>query len=688
MTRYFPILLILTAFVAWSCEPADKGKGTDGSGPGDGKHHGITLANMDTTVSPREDFFHYTNGGYIANAEIPGEESSWGVFQELREGTDADVRAIMEECMNANAKKGSLEQIIGDYYGSAMDSAAAEEAGLKGIQPFLDEVDAIASTDDLMKVLAKFHKSGISGGFGFWIDSDDKNSNAMIAKLFQGGMGLPDRDYYLDDSERRKDIRDSYVDYINTIFRLAGATEEEIESNSTTIMAMETDMARASMGVVDRRDPDKTYNKMDLAGLQQTAPNLNWAAYFDGLGLNDPGELVVGQPDFFANLDKMSGTFSLDDWKVYLRWTLMRSMASYLSNDYVMADFEFYSKKLSGAEKIRPRWRRSVENANWALGMAMGKKYVEAHFSPKAKEIALGMVHNILDEMKVRLAKLDWMSPETREKAIHKVSTVNPKIGFPDKWRDYSGLEILPGDYVGNVLKTRAFNFEYRRDKLGRPVDKTEWGLPPQIVNAYYNPSMNEIVFPAGILQAPFFDEHVDMALNYGGFGAVIGHELIHAFDDQGSKYDADGNLNKWWTDQDSINFVARTKLVVDQYSAYKVLDSVPINGRLTLGENIADIDGLRISYHAWQRSLEGQEPAPKKDGFTPEQRFFVNYGQIWSSKMRDAYLEQMIATNPHSPAQYRVIGSTSNLPEFYAAFDVKEGDPMWRPDSLRVVIW
>jgi putative endopeptidase len=688
MNRYLSILLILTAFVAWSCDPADKGNGTGEKGSDEDTHRGLTIANMDTTVSPREDFYHFTNGGYIAHTEIPGEESSWGVFQELREGTDADVRAIMEECMTAHAKKGSIEQIIGDYYGSAMDSAAAEKAGLSGVQPFLDEVDAIASVDDMMQVIALLHKSSISAGFTFWIDSDDKNSNAMVAKLYQGGMGLPDRDYYLDNSEKRKDIREGYINYIKEIFRLSGVSDEVGAANAAKIMAMETDMAKASMGIVERRDPDKTYNKMNLDGLAKVAPELNWVAYFDGMGLADPGDLVVGQPAFLANLGKMTGRYSLDDWKVYLRWSLLRSMAGFLSNDYVMADFEFYSKKLGGAEKIRPRWRRAVENANWALGMAMGKKYVEAHFSPKAKEIALGMVDNILEEMKMRLAKLEWMSPETREKAIHKVSTINPKIGFPDKWRDYTGLEIVPDNYVANVLKTRAFNFEYRRDKLGKPVDKTEWGLPPQIVNAYYNPSKNEIVFPAGILQAPFFDEHVDMALNYGGFGAVIGHELIHAFDDQGSKYDADGNLNNWWTDADRENFDARTKLVADQYSAYKVLDSLPINGQLTLGENIADIDGLRISYHAWQRSLESKEAAPMKDGFTAEQRFFVNYGQIWSSKMRDAYLEQMIATNPHSPAQYRVIGSTSNLPEFYAAFNVKEGDPMWRPDSLRVVIW
>ncbi|MEM1000551.1 MAG: M13 family metallopeptidase [Bacteroidota bacterium] len=682
MTRFFS-LLMLSALLVWSCGETD----TPNADNPEAESPGLRLGNMDTTVSPREDFFHYTNGGYIAQNEIPPEESSWGVFQELRDGNDFRVREIMEACRTAGGEKGSIEQMVGDYYQAAMDTAAIEAAGLSGIEPLLAEVDAIANTEDLIAVLAKFHRQGISGGFTFWIDQDDKNSQAMVAKLYQGGMGLPDRAYYLDDNPRYQTLRTAYEEYIAEVHRLTGAEEAAAAESAATVMKMETALAQSAMGIVERRDPDKTYNRMDLMGLETVAPGLDWRAYFSGIGLAEPGDFVVGQPKFFMNFADMTATYSLDEWKTYIRWSLLRSLASDLNRELVMADFEFYGKQLNGAEQIRPRWKRVVSGANRALGMAIGKKYVDQHFSPTAKKIALEMVDNILAEMTERLGQLEWMGEETREKAIYKVSTITPKIGYPDKWRDYTGLEITD-NYLQNVLNARAFNFQYRIDKVGKPVDKTEWGLPPQIVNAFYNPSMNEIVFPAGILQAPFFDERVDLALNYGGFGAVIGHELIHAFDDQGSKFDADGNLNNWWTEEDRKNFEARTQLVVDQYNAYKVLDSLPINGRLTLGENIADIDGLRISFYAWKRSQTGKEAPASGDGFTPEQRFFINYGQIWSSKMRDQYLQNMIATNPHSPAQYRVIGSTSNLPEFYAAFNVQPGDPMYRPDSLRVVIW
>lgn len=690
MTRYTTLTLICgVLLLGWGCKTEPNSPGHTGDAPAPDAHHGLRLANMDTAQSPRHDFFHYANGGWIATHEIPAEERSWGVFQELREGTDKAVHDILKKCAEMETQKGSIEQMIGDYYGSGMDSAAIEATGLSGLQREIDLINGMNSLDDLANVLAHFHSHGISGGFGFWIDVDDKNSTQRVPKLYQGGMGLPDRDFYLDDNPRRAKIRAAYLKYMATVFGLGGDDEATAAAKADKVMAVETAMAKASLGVVERRDPDKTYHKMSMADLQNISPAVNWKAYFDGIGLPNPAEMVVGMPDFFKALSTLASENSLEDWKVYLHWSLLRSMSSYLPNAYVMADFEFGGKTLNGTEQIRPRWQRVVSDANWALGMAIGERYVKEHFSPNAKQIALGMVDNILNEMKGRLQNLAWMSPETRQQAVHKVNTIIPKIGYPDEWRDYSGMVINKADsYVQNALRARAFNFKYRADQVGKPVDKTEWHLPPQVVNAFYNPTQNEIVFPAGILQAPFFDEHVDMALNYGGFGAVIGHELIHAFDDQGSKYDADGNLKNWWTDADRENFEARTQLVVDQYEAYKVLDSVPINGRLTLGENIADIDGLRISYAAWKRSLDKQESDPMKDGFTREQRFFVNYGQIWSGKMRDEAMRMMIATNPHSPAQYRVIGSTSNLPEFYAAFGVQPGDPMYRPDSLRMEIW
>lgn len=684
MRRYYYLITLLPALALWGCGGTSDSNSNINSV--DEEFHGLRLENMDTTVSPREDFFRYANGGYLANTEIPPEESSWGVFQELRENTAKRVRTILESASDNNPGKGSVAQQIGDYYKSGMDSTAINERGAEALKPYLEKIDGVSSWDDVLRTLGWFHKRRIGGGFGLWADSDAKNSKMTIINLFQGGMGLPDRDYYLDDSPRRQEIRDKYVEYATTIFTLIGEEEETAAANAAKILEMETQLAGAALARVEMRNPDKTYHKMDIDGLSAIAPG-DWKAYFSEIGAADPGEFNVGMPDFMAELSKMGSSYPIDDWKTYLRWSLARSTTGLLSDDFIEADFEFNSKTLTGAEEMQPRWKRVTSGAGWALGMAIGQLYVKEHFSPRAKEIALEMVENILTVMKDRLAGLEWMGEETRQKAIAKVNTIRPKIGYPDKWRSYEGLEI--GDnYFDNVMAARAFNFDYMMSKVGKEIDPEEWRLPPQVVNAFYNPTRNEIVFPAAILQAPFFDEHVDAALNYGGFGAVIGHELTHAFDDQGSKFDSEGNLANWWTDEDRAAFESFADGVVAQYAAYKVLDSLPINGRLTLGENIADIDGLRISFAAWQHSLIGKEKPVSADGFTPEQRFFVNYGQIWASKMRDESLRLMIATNPHSPAEYRVMGSLSNLPEFYAAFDVKEGDRMWRPDSLRMQIW
>jgi putative endopeptidase len=469
---------------------------------------------------------------------------------------------------------------------------------------------------------------------------------------------------------------------------LSGEQQANADGIAAKVMEIETKLATSSMAMVQLRDADLTYNLKTLDQLSALAPQFDWKAYFTGIGMAEPGDINVGQPDFFKAMGQMLTTYSIDDWKNYLKVSLLNGAAGDLSNDYVMANFDFYEKTLSGTEKIKVRWKRVVEGANWGLGFALGQKYTEKYFSPNAKKIALEMVDNILEVMKDRLGRLEWMSDETKKLAIHKVETILPKIGYPDTWRDYSKLEIGSESYMKNAFSLREFGFQYRLDKIGKPVDRTEWGMPPQIVNAYYNPSKNEIVFPAGILQAPFFDEHVDAAMNYGGFGAVIGHELIHAFDDEGSKFDAEGNLKKWWNDTDRKNFEERAKVVKDQYDAYVVADSLHINGELTLGENIADIHGLQMSFWAWKRSLEGKPAPAKQDGYTPEQRFFVAYGQIWASILRPEYLRLMVATNPHSPAEYRVIGTLSSFPEFYTAFGVKEGDRMWRSAETRSAIW
>lgn len=652
------------------------------------EYHGLLLDHMDTTVSPREDFFRYANGNYLKRTEIPAEESRWGVFSELTQRNTERLREIMEACSNAQAAAGSIEQKIGDYYTTAMDSSGIEKLGVQAIQAELDQVASIQSVADMVPILATWHRRGIHPLFSLWVDQDAKNSSRFILNLNQGGMGLPEKDYYFSQKPERETIRKQYVAYLSRLLVLAGDEAPQADAMAAKCLEMETQLAASSLSMVELRDPERTYNLRQVESLGKEIPQWDWKVYFAGIGLPDPGDVNVGQPAFFTNMGKMLQNHSIEDWKAYLKVHLLNGTAGDLNNDFVMAHFEFYDQALSGTEKIKPRWKRVVEGANWGLGFALGQKYTEKYFTANAKKIALEMVDNILAVMKDRLGKLEWMSPETRQQAIHKVETILPKIGYPDKWRDYSKLEIVKDSYLQNAFAVREFGFQYRLDKIGQPVDRTEWGMPPQVVNAYYNPSKNEIVFPAGILQAPFFDEHVDAAMNYGGFGAVIGHELIHAFDDEGSQFDAEGNLKNWWKEEDRKHFEARAALVADQYSAYQVGDSLYINGRLTLGENIADIHGLQMAYWAWKRSLEGK-PAPEpQDGFTPAQRFFISYGQIWSTLMRPEFLRLMVATNPHSPGEYRVVGTLSSFSEFYAAFGVQEGDRMWRPADQRSAIW
>jgi putative endopeptidase len=665
--------------------PTDTG-GTTPEAPQE--YHGLRLENRDTTVSPTQDFYHYANGGYIKRTEMPAEESRWGVFSELGEKNIDRLNDIMSECSKSGAAKGTIDQKIGDYYKTAMDSTTIEKLGAKALQEDLDKIANIKTIADMVPLVASMHRRSMGPLFGMYVDQDAKNSTRYILNLGQGGTGLPEKDYYFGKGEEKDNIRKQYVAFMAKLLVLSGEDAATADANAAKCMDIETKLAASSMGMIELRDPDKTYNLMQLDGLTKLSPGFDWKAYFAAAGIAEPGDINVGQPAFFATLGKLLSSYTIDDWKNYLKVNLLNGASADLSNDFVMANFDFYETTLSGTEKIKVRWKRVVEGANWGLGFALGQKYTEKYFSPNAKKMALEMVDNILAVMKDRLTKIEWMSEETKKLAIHKVETILPKIGYPDTWRDYSKLEIGGDSYMKNVFALREFGFQYRLDKLGKPVDRTEWGMPPQVVNAYYNPSKNEIVFPAGILQAPFFDEHVDAAMNYGGFGAVIGHELIHAFDDEGSKFDAEGNLKEWWTAEDRKKFEERAAVVKNQYDEYVVADSLHINGGLTLGENIADIHGLQMSFWAWKRSLEGKPAPASQDGYTPEQRFFVNYGQIWSSIMRPAFLRLMVQTNPHSPAEYRVIGTLSSFPEFYAAFGVKEGDRMWRPAEKRAAIW
>ena len=663
-------------------------KSPDTNGDAPPAHPGIILAHMDTTVSPKDDFFNFANGGYIKNTQIPADQSRWGVFSELGQNTDANVRVLLEAAAKEGGEKGSINQLIGDFYHAAMDTAAIEAQGIKAIQPQLDLIQALKSNDELPALMAKFHRQGLGAGFFVWIDTDDKQSTRYSINFYQGGLGLPERDYYLSPDSLSNANRGHYVDYLSKLLQLGGSTEIAAKTEAQLVMSMETELAKVSMPMVEMRDPAKMYHLMDLPALVKSAPGFDWAKYLEALGAGTPKEFNVATPAFITAFAKMSKSRPIEDWKTYLKVVVLREMAGYMGNDFVNTDFEFNEKTLNGAEKLRVRWKRVVEGMNYGLGMAIGQKYVEKHFSPKAKEIALAMVDNILATMKGRLAELDWLSEPTREKAIHKVETILPKIGYPDKWRDWTGLTITRESYVANMLAVRDYNFQYRLDKLAKPVDRAEWGISPQIVNAYYNPGKNEIVFPAGILQSPFFDENASPELNYGAFGAVIGHELIHAFDDAGSQYDADGNLNMWWTEEDRKNFESRADLVRRQYDAYTVLGDMHVNGQLTLGENIADIFGLDMSYHAWLKSMGNDNAPAPAQGYTAHQRFFIAFGQIWSGMMRDDALRNMIKTNPHSPAEFRVLGPLSNSTAFYEAFGIKEGDGMWRPDSLRADIW
>lgn len=668
----------------WSCSE----KKSIDEAPTDTEFHGLHVHHMDTSVAPGEDFFHYANGAWLAETEIPPAEGRWGTFNELEKRNNKILRAILEKAAAMeNAEKGSSMQLLGDFFSTAMDSTKAEELGKKPLEPLLQKIDEIASIEDLIKQIAWNHRHRIGGGFSMWVRADAKNSKMNIVNVGQGGLSLPDRDYYLGEGEDMQEIRTKYSAHIDEMFDLIGNNPEENKGHSSTILGLETELAEASMDRVSRRNPDNTYHKKTLAELEELCPNVPWKLYFESLGLSDPGSMNVAQPEFFKALSNAMDKNRIEDWKVYLKWKTISAMAPHLSSDFVDASFNFFSKTLEGREEKQPRTKRAIQQISWNLGFALGEEFVKESFSPTAKEKALNMVDNILEVMKDRLSNLEWLSDSTRQQAVHKLSTITPKIGYPDEWRDYSSMKLSRDNHVDNVLAAAEYGFNFSLAKANKPVDPKEWGIPPQIVNAYYNPSRNEIVFPAGILQRPFFDEKVDEALNYGGFGAVIGHELIHAFDDSGSKYDADGNLRKWWTDDDRKNFEKRAQVVVEQYNGYNPIDSMNINGKLTLGENIADIEGLRMSYLAFQRSLNGETPQ-LIDGFNAEQRFFINYGNIWASSYRPEMLKLRLKTDPHSPPQYRVIGSLSNRPEFYAAFGVKNGDAMYRPDSIRVSIW
>src|ERR1017187_10117468 len=598
--KFFVFLIVLAFLNGFAIIPNNP------SNAGDVK--GIDRANMDTTVSPSKDFFMYANGGWIKKNPIPATESSWGLYSYVQ---DINFKSLLQVMMDAAAESASTKdakvQKVGDFYLSAMDTTTIEKLGAKPLQPELDRINNIKDIKGLMEVITLYQVYGISPAFGFFGDQDQKDSKTVVPYLYQGGIGLPDRDYYFNKGKEPENIRKEYVKHIAAMLRLLGEDSKSANKHSKTIMELETNLAKASMTAVQQRDPYNIYHKMTIAEVSAIAPNIDWNAFLSTLNVKGATYFVVVQPDFMKEVNKQLTKVSLDDWKTYMRWHLVSALAGQLSNDFVKEHFHFYGNILAGTPELMPRWKRIVREADGDLGELLGELYVSKHFSPDAKQRTLEMVNNLISVYHDRINKLDWMNAETKKKAKEKLDLLMKKIGYPDKWRDYSSLKIDKSSYLNNVIQSNIFAFNYMSNKIGKPVVRQDWGMTPQTVNAYYNPTMNEIVFPAGILQYPLFDPAFDDAVNYGNTGATIGHEMTHGFDDQGCEYDADGNLKNWWTKEDSTNFANRAKLLVKQFNESVVLDTIHINGELTLGENIADLGGLLIAYQAFKGTEEGR---------------------------------------------------------------------------------
>ena len=645
----------------------------------------ISLADLDTAVNPGEDFDAYANGGWKKLNPLPADRARFGSFDKLAELAEKQLNELVEETAKTKNAKGSVADKIATLFNEGMDTVKIEANGIKPLLPYLKEIDAITSMDDVQKEITKMHGHGFSPLFGFFGATDAKNSTMVVAQLVQSGMVMPDRDYYLNDDSRSRDLREKYTVYITKMFKLLGNDEASSAQNAQKIMILETRLAKAAMTRLDRRDPNKTYNKTTTQGLIDISPEFDWKGYFKSAGVGDPGEINLNQPLFLKEISVMLKEIPVENWKIYLKWDLINNTASYLSDDFVNASFDFYAKAMTGTEQIRPRWKRVIGVTSESLSEAIGQLYVAKYFPPEAKERMVRLVENLRISLGERIKNLDWMAPETKQKALDKLNTINVKIGYPDKWRDYSGLEITDDSYMSNVIKSNKFEIAYNYNKINKPVDKGEWFMSPQTVNAYYSPDMNEIVFPAAILQPPFFFMHGDDAVNYGAIGVVIGHEMTHGFDDEGRKYDKSGNLTDWWTAEDSKLFDERTKVLVDQYSSFVVIDSVHADGKLSLGENIADLGGLNISYQAFKMA---NKETKLIDGLTPDQRFYIAYAHVWASNIRDKEILRRTKEDVHSLGRLRVIGPLRNVPQFYTAFNVKAGQAMYLDEAKRAKIW
>jgi len=645
---------------------------------------GLALENMDKSVHPGDDFFSYMNGVWLDQAEIPADKASYGGFAILADEAQEDVKAIIEESASGDFKTGTDEQKVGDLYRSYLDIDTRNEKGVSPLAPEIDRIESINSYDDLAVYFASAVKRGYGVPFVLGQYADMKNPEYYMIYTWQAGLGLPDREYYFNDDEKSAEIRDQYVAHIEKMFDLAGRPNGA--QAAATIMALETRMADAHMLKEDARDFAANYSKIPLNELNELMPNFNWDGYVAEVGIGDIDGLVVMMNDHMAALDQIIVDTELDTWKTYLCWVALNTVAGRMNEDLDNQNFEFYGKTLSGTEEQRPMWRRAVNTVNGSLGEVVGKVYVKKHFPPEAKERMDGLVANLIAAYEKSINELEWMSADTKVEALDKLSKFTPKIGYPDEWREYD-FDIEADDLFGNLERATVAEYERQLARQGGPVDKGEWGMNPQTVNAYYSPALNEIVFPAAILQPPFFNLSADDAVNYGAIGAVIGHEIGHGFDDTGSTFDGDGKLRNWWTDSDREEFEKRTATLVGQYSAFAPFDDLKVNGEFTLGENIGDLGGISIGLLAYKMSLNGKEPKVI-DGFTGVQRVFLGYGQVWRNKYRDEALRQLIQTNPHAPSMYRANGAVRNVPEWYDAFGVTEQHALYLPPEERVKIW
>lgn len=647
---------------------------------------GFDVRDMDSTVRPQDDFYHFASGTWLKNNPVPPNESRWGSFMILRYATEKKLKAIVEEVSSLRrVQKGTPEQLIRDYYRSGMDLARRNTLSLSPLSALLSRIERCVSSEDIEALIPDLHRLGIGVFFGCGVDQDSKKSTRYALHLFQDGLGMPERDYYLSSDAESLRVRTAYVRHVEGLFRLIGTKNPRMSQEA--VLAIETQLAQHSMSKEDRRDADKTYSKKTLAALEKEAPHFSWKRYFARSGAGSPSYVIAMQPAFLSHIGTLLRTASIEDLRAYLTFHVVNDYASYLSARFVRHQFEFYGKVLSGAKVVKPLWRRTLASVNGALGEALGRLYVARHFSPTAKKKMDQLVDDLFEAYEARLKGLDWMSPGTKRKALKKLAAMNRKIGYPRKWKSYAGLHIAPDDYVGNAMRSAEFHHKKDIAKLKKPIDRDEWFMYPQTVNAYFAPNLNDIVFPAAILQPPFFNEHADDALNYGAIGSVIGHEITHGFDDQGSKYDHQGNLKTWWTREDRKRFEKKAHIIRAQYDQYEVADGVKVNGTLTLGENIADLGGIAIAYDAYMRRLR---KTGRKDiaGFTPEQRFFLGFTLFDRENATPEFQKMQVLTDPHSPGIFRINGPASNMDPFYKAYGVEKGDKLYRDKKVRTTVW